>query len=113
MDSKLCPHCKRELLGSHENFIGCCLLCRRFGLLSGTWPAPHEEKNMTITLTDSQIVRLLDLAAKIAALKSEMPSLPGGYERNEEARLELARGLRASLEASNDTLLELGALLRV
>jgi len=41
-----------------------------------------------------------------------MPALPGGYERDAEARLELAKGLRSSLEAQNDALLELGALLR-
>ena|ERR1700676_202299 len=112
MDSKLCPHCQKELVGEHENFIGCCLLCRRYGLLRGQWPEQRGAKNMVIQLTDEQVSRVLELCGKIAAIQSTMPALPGGYERNEEARLELARGLRSSLEKANDILLELGALLR-
>lgn len=67
---------------------------------------------MVIQLTDEQVSRVLDLCGKIAALRQEMPALPDGYQRNEEARLDFARGLRASLEKQNDVLLELGALLR-
>jgi hypothetical protein len=67
---------------------------------------------MVIHLTDEHISRVLYLCGKIAALKQEMPSLPGGYERNTAAHLELARGLRSSMEKEHDSLLELHALLR-
>ena len=67
---------------------------------------------MTIQLTDAQIVRVLELCAKVGAIAKNMPVMPGGYARDPEAQLELAKNLRSSLEQMNDALVELGALLR-
>ena len=61
-----------------------------------------------IKLTDNQIVRLLELTEKIARIKQELPAAPRGYE----VGLEVAKFLRASVEAQMDALTELGALLR-
>ena len=108
MKNITCPHCSRVLIGEHEMRIQCCLLCRRFGLLRGHWPTTQEEKNMTIQLTDAQIVRVLELCGRVAAIQNELPPTPRGMD----GALESARSLRASLEKSNDLLVELGALLR-
>lgn len=67
---------------------------------------------MSVILTDSQIARLFDLCDEIAAVRKEMPAPPSGFARSETARLESAKNLRASLEKHNDSLIELGALLR-
>jgi hypothetical protein len=67
---------------------------------------------MSIELTDSQIVRLLDLCEKIAKIKTGMPKMPEGFSVDENARLEVAKAARAAVEANNDILVELGALLR-
>lgn len=67
---------------------------------------------MVIELTDEQVARVLELCAQVAALRQGMPALPDGFERNAEARIEFAKGIRASLESKNAVLLELGALLR-
>ena len=109
MDTKLCPHCKRALVTEHELFIDCCLLCRRFALLRGTWPKLNtEEKNMIAELSDSQVARLLELCGKIAGLRNELPAAPPYTD----VTLEVAKQLRKSLERENSALLELGALLR-
>jgi len=65
---------------------------------------------MIINLTDTQIARLLDLCEKIAVLRQRIPKPP--FE-GVNVSLEVARHLRKDLEAANDVLLELGALLRV
>jgi predicted Fe-S protein YdhL (DUF1289 family) len=109
MDTRTCPHCGRALITAHELEINCCLLCRRFALLRGTWPKMNtEEKNMIAELTDTQVARLLELCGKIAALRNELPAAPPYAD----VSLEIARHLRASLLAKNDLLVELGALLR-
>ncbi len=61
-----------------------------------------------IKLTDGQIARLLELTEKIARVKLELPAAPRGYD----VSLEVAKFLRASVEAQMDSLIELGALLR-
>ena len=63
---------------------------------------------MVIILTDEQIVRVLEITEKIAATKRELPTPPRGFNVD----IETAKYLRSSLEAKNDLLLELGALLR-
>lgn len=63
---------------------------------------------MTIELTDVQIARVLELCTKIAKVSQELPAAPRGFE----VSLEVAKHLRSSLEAKNDLLVELGALLR-
>lgn len=63
---------------------------------------------MTIQLTDAQVARLLELCVKIAKIQQELPAAPAGFE----VGIEIAKHLRASLEAKNDLLLELGSLLR-
>ena len=63
---------------------------------------------MTIELTDAQVVRVLELCGKIARIQQELPTPPHGFE----VKLEIARHLRASIERENDSLVELGALLR-
>ena len=63
---------------------------------------------MAIELTDAQIVRLLELCTKVVAIKREIPAPPPGFD----VSLEVAQLLRASLGNLNDTLVELGALLR-
>lgn len=63
---------------------------------------------MTIQLTDAQIVRLFELCEQVVAVRMTMPAPPTGMDGD----LELAKNLRSSLEAQNDVLLELGALLR-
>jgi len=63
---------------------------------------------MVIKLTDEQVARVLSLCEKIARIKQELPAPPKGFE----VSLEVAKHLRASLEAKNDLLVELGALLR-
>ena len=65
-----------------------------------------------IILTDSQIVRLFELVETVAAVQREIPVPPQGFASNENTRLETAKALRTSLEKKNDTLIELGALLR-
>jgi hypothetical protein len=67
---------------------------------------------MSIDLTDAQIVRVLELTASIASIKSSMPRPPAGYTNNPDVNLEIAKALRSALEAQNDVLIELGALLR-
>jgi len=67
---------------------------------------------MRIKLTDAQIVRLFELVETVAAVQREIPIPPVGFASNENTRLETAKALRASLEKKNDTLIELGALLR-
>jgi hypothetical protein len=108
MNPQQCPHCHRALIGDHELSIGCCLLCRRYALLRGTWPEQTREKNMTINLTDAQITRLFDLCIKIVLIRQELPASPQGMDVD----LESAQNLRRNLEAQNDVLVELGALLR-
>jgi hypothetical protein len=63
---------------------------------------------MTMQLTDVQIARLLFLCGKIAKIQQELPAPPSGFD----VSLEQAKSLRSSLERANDTLMELGALLR-
>jgi len=63
---------------------------------------------MLIKLTDEQVARVLYLCEKIAKVRHELPAAPQGFE----ASLDIIKHLRASLEAKNDLLLELGALLR-
>jgi uncharacterized Zn finger protein (UPF0148 family) len=109
MDAKTCPHCGGPLVTEHELDIYCCLLCRRFALLRGTWPKINtKEKNMIADLTNTQIARVLELCGKIADVRKELPPAPPGFE----VSLEIAKNLRASLERKNDLLLELSALLR-
>jgi hypothetical protein len=69
-------------------------------------------KNMSIELTNEQIARLLFLCNKIGKIQYEVPKPPTGVGMADTASLEIAKSIRASLEANNDTLLELGALLR-
>lgn len=109
----ICPHCDYHvLLSEREIFLNCCYVCRRYGLLLGRWPNPSEVKNMTIQLTDEQVVRLLFLCAKIGRIQNEVPQPPKGVGMAATADLEIAKSIRQSLEANNDALLELGALLR-
>jgi hypothetical protein len=61
-----------------------------------------------IELTDAQIVRLMELCTKVVAIKREVPLPPPGVD----VSLQIAQLLRASLGNLNDTLVELGALLR-
>ncbi len=63
---------------------------------------------MTIELTDHQIARVLELCAQVAEIRKEVPLPPAGHN----VTLEVAKHLRQSLEAKNDVLVELGALLR-
>ena len=65
-----------------------------------------------IILTDAQIVRMFELVETVAAVQREIPIPPVGFASNENTRLETAKALRASLEKKNDTLIELGELLR-
>ena len=105
----LCSHCGDGLVTDHEKEIGVCLVCRRFALLRGSWPNKStEEHNMTIQLSDEQISRVLTLCGKIAAIRNEIPAAPRGFE----VSMEIAKTLRSSLEARNEELVELGALLR-
>lgn len=63
---------------------------------------------MVANLTDEQVARVLTLCESIARIKQELPAPPPGYIVD----VEIAKHLRKSLEARNDVLLELGALLR-
>jgi hypothetical protein len=63
---------------------------------------------MSIQMTDQQIVRVLELCERIARIKNELPAAPRGFE----VGLEIAKALRSSIEAQNDALTELAALLR-
>ncbi len=108
MDAKLCLHCKAELVTEHELFIHCCLLCRRYALLRGTWPEGTQEKNMSVELTNEQVARVLEICERIASIKNEVPLPPRGFEMS----LEIAKYLRTSLLAQNSMLVELSALLR-
>ena len=63
---------------------------------------------MIADLTDAQVARVLELAAKIARIQQEIPAAPRGFD----VSVEIAKALRSSLVAKNDVLLELGALLR-
>jgi len=63
---------------------------------------------MIAELTDTQIARLLELCGKIAKIQQGLPVAPQGYD----VSLEVAKHLRASLESENESLVELGALLR-
>jgi hypothetical protein len=76
--------------------------------LRDQFPIQREAKNMTIELTDGQIVRVLDLCEKIAKTRRDLPAAPEGFD----VSLEIAKHLRKNLEAQNDVLVELGALLR-
>jgi hypothetical protein len=67
-----------------------------------------EDRNMSINLTDAQVSRVLQLCGKIARIEQELPAPPPGFE----VRLEIAKHLRSSLEAQNDVLVELAALLQ-
>jgi hypothetical protein len=109
MGSKLCPHCGDSLVTEHELEIGCCLVCRRYALLRGQWPIQTEERKMSIELTDAQIARLFKLCETVLAIKQSLPAAP---RSGADIDLEIAKHLRASLEQNNDTLVELGALLR-
>lgn len=106
MDSKLCPHCKRPLETQREGFINCCSLCRRYGLLRGSWPEQNGEKLM-LELTDEQIARVFTLCEEIAAVKDSLPAAPKGFN----VSLEIARSLRDSLAQHNAALAELADLL--
>ncbi len=64
---------------------------------------------MSVILTDAQIARLFKLCDEIVSVRNEMPRPPF---RSGEVDLEVAKALRGSLDLHNDTLLELGALLR-
>jgi len=109
----LCSHCKyHELVSEREIFVKCCYVCRHYGLLLGRWPTYAEVRNMSIKLTDGQIVRLLVLCNKIGKIQHEVPAPPTGTGMAPTAALEVAKSIRASLERENDSLLELGALLR-
>lgn len=109
----ICPHCDYHvLLSEREIFLNVCYVCRRYGLLSGRWPFPSEVRNMSIQLTDAQIVRLLELCNKVGAIYHSVPQPPQGVGMAATADLEIAKSIRASLERENDVLLELGALLR-
>lgn len=108
-----CPHCNdHELVSEREIFVKCCHVCRRYALLCGRWPTPSEVRNMSIKLTDAQIVRLLELCRKIGKIQEEVPAPPTGAGMAPTAALEVAKTIRASLERENNALLELGALLR-
>ena len=63
---------------------------------------------MIADLTDTQVARVIELTTKIARISQELPAAPQGFDVSEE----VAKHLRKSLEAQNDILLELGALLR-
>lgn len=104
----LCPHCGKILDSEREQFIKCCWVCRRYALLRGQWPIQSEVKDMVIELTDDQIVRVFQLCSKIAAVKHTVPAPPQGMDGD----IELAKNLRATLERENESLIELGALLR-
>ena len=69
---------------------------------------------MLVKLTDEQIARVLNLCEAIGRIKQEIPQPPRGlgYNAGFTIAAEIAKTLRASLEAKNDMLLELGALLR-
>ena len=67
---------------------------------------------MSINLTDGQIVRLFELANKVAAIRKEVPVPPSTFGQKDTVKLETAKALRNSLDESNDVLTELGALLR-
>lgn len=109
----VCPHCTvHELVSEHEQYVKCCYICRRYGLLLGRWPTLSEARNMSIKLTDAQIVRVLELCNKIGKIQHEVPAPPSGTGMAETAGLEVAKSIRASLDRHNDDLLELGALLR-
>jgi hypothetical protein len=59
-------------------------------------------------LTNEQVARVLYLCGEISKVQRELPAAPRGFE----VSLEVATHLRASLEAKNAILVELGALLR-
>ena len=107
MDPKFCPHCKRPLDSEREQFIHCCFVCRRYGLLLGIWPDKKGEE-MTLQFTNEQIARLFILCAEIAAVREELPAAPQGFD----VHLERAKNLRASLGEHSAALAELAALLR-
>lgn len=67
---------------------------------------------MSIVLTDAQIVRVLELCNKVGAIQHSVPQPPKGVGMQDTANLAIAKSIRSSLEAENDSLLELGALLR-
>jgi hypothetical protein len=106
MDAKLCPHCQKELQSEREQFINCCFVCRRYGLLLGVWP--EKGAKMEIILTDEQIARVFQLCAEIVAVRDMMPAAPHGHN----VRLEVARAVRVSLSQHNAALVELAAILQ-
>ena len=63
---------------------------------------------MIADLTDEQVARILELTAQISRVANEIPQPPRGFD----VSLEIAKALRTSLEARNEALVELGALLR-
>jgi hypothetical protein len=83
-------------------------LDERYAMLRGQFPVQRGDRDMVITLTDAQVARVLELTSKIARISLELPAPPPGYQVD----VERAKFLRASLEKSNDLLVELGALLR-
>lgn len=109
MDTKCCPHCKRELESEREQFIGCCYVCRRYGLLLGTWPEKIGDEQMLKDFSDEQIATLLKLCGEIAAVRECLPAAPRGYER--QVSLEIAKNVRNILEQHTDTLAALRDLL--
>ena len=113
MDLNYCPHCQvHPLVSDWEIDDDCCYVCRRYAFLRGERPIQGENEMSKIILTDSQIVRLFELVETVAAVQREIPIPPVGFASNENTRLETAKALRISLEKKNDTLIELGALLR-
>jgi hypothetical protein len=89
-----------------------CALCTRYARLRGQWPIQREAKNMSVSLTDAQIVRLFELCEKVLKVKRSVPLPPNGFGDEENAQLEAAKNVRSSLERENSVLVELGALLR-
>jgi hypothetical protein len=82
-------------------------VAERYAILRGQYPIQRGDPDMTIQLTNEQIVRLLHLCGVIAKIQQELPAPPPGFEVD----LEIAKHLRSSIEAKNDVLVELGALL--
>ena len=105
MCNKLCPHCQQSLASEREQYINCCYVCRRYGLLLGVWP--EKRGAMLSELTDEQIARLFSLCAEIVAVQKSMPAPPRGMD----GALELARNLRGSLSQHRTALAELGLML--
>jgi len=63
---------------------------------------------MISELTDAQVARVFDLCEKIVAVREGVPAPPFGMG----AEAERAKNLRSSLDAHNNEILELSALLR-